>query len=298
MIDLAAAQLSNVIHGRIPTASWIATVTSIISLILILSPSRVWSANGVNQSLEIEDVVTTRHLIPVGDLYTDGKNKYLCVQTEDRRYALWNPADGNLSHFSEKKNCEISSDLHNIRFSMVNGLRYCNNLPANCAASFSNGNIYSDSEGGAGGHCVSLLFDAYYRVVYSDGTTNEFYLLRKLLKPREYTLREWCDAANGKAQHVTLNYDVPQISSVDIGNGKTLLFSYGHDDISAPFMLIVSKLPDTVWSSARTVFLIPKRLILPGFPRTGLSLINQYNLFLQEMGESAMPSSDPQKQTH
>lgn len=270
-----------------------ALATNLFFLALILSPGSAGAAQGADQASGIEDVIATRHLVPVGDLYTDGKSKFLCVQTKDGKFALWDPADGALSNVSDNKKCEVSSELHEVRFIMTNGKLYCDHLPANCEARFSNGKIYSATDFGAprGGP----LFDYYYRVIHSDGTSSEFYLLRKSLKPRELTYPDWYDSSNGKARCVTLNYDVPLLESVDVGYGKTLLYSYGYDDSTVPVMLLVSKLPDRVWSSAGAVFLIPKQLLPPAFIRSGWNLTDQYNAFLQIMGEPTTPSDNPQK---
>jgi hypothetical protein len=270
-------------------AGWAAIAVNLLLLALILSPSRAEVAPATDQTAGIEDVVTTRHLIPAGDLYTDGTNQFLCVRTQNGEYALWNPADGSLSKASGNKNCDISSNLRSVKFTLVNAFGYCEALPANCEASFSNARVYSVSAGT--GKC-GPIYDYYYRVFYSDGSTSEFYLIKKLLKPRNIAVSEWCDGADGKSLSVIRNYENALLNSVDIGDGRTLMYSYGVDDLTVPVLLIVSKLPDAVWSSAGAVFLIPKRLLLPEGMKFDDDPNKPYEAILRIVGQSLAPSND------
>jgi hypothetical protein len=220
---------------------------------------------------DIEDVLATHHFISFDDLYTNGTDPLLCVETESHKYALWNPVSDTLSQESDEK-CKPSSSLK--EFHTMISWRPLQGVPKSLAqhdTSFSEASeIYFVVDGGSP-HCGSG--DAYYTITFLDGSLYSFYFVVRLIKPREATINTMCEYAwDDPRKSYQESYTSETIHSVDIGNGRTLMYAYGRRVADYPSVLmIVKRMPNaSIWvSQTKDAFIIPKFMLSPLLEKAG-----------------------------
>jgi hypothetical protein len=261
---------------------------------------------------DIEDIIAKHHFTWIGNIFTDGTVKFLCVETDNHEYGLWNPLTDHLSAtIPEKQRQSASIDekcehpgLHwlgtdqELNHMMVNRLPI-GGVPAN-DTSHSN---FGD------GATLSLVFDmyskrcgpnlaSYFTLTHRDGKTDSFYIVVRFKRPQLY-VAENCDDSDDPKQELILDLDsIWQLNSVDLGDGRTLLFSntnryapYGR----GPVVLIVREIPNSVWSSDGNVFIIPTNLLRPQLMKDRWRIKDlsvRYNALLRVIGKLPQKGSE------
>jgi hypothetical protein len=97
-----------------------------------------------------------------------------------------------------------------------------------------------------------------------------------------------CDE-EGPTMGIAQNFDAPgTIETIDIGNGRTLLFAPSGNDLpfwdNYPVLLEVTSIPKSVWTSDKNIFLVPRKDLEKAF-RFENNLTKRYNAVLKAIGE-------------
>jgi hypothetical protein len=246
-------------------------------------------ASDRGQNSDVEDVIANHHFISFGDMYTDGNEKFLCVQTKDHKWAWWNPVSDTLSVPFDMKNCSIIKDFYSMGLdlhlinNLVQSAGYSAMMPGFDGSSFSGGVIHSGDNNPAN-HCGPNL-RTFYTVLQRDKTEDSFYLVARLKKPEISEVGPYCEAP---AQKIYQHFDtVGMLCSTDLGNGKTIIYSYG-SRYSQPVLLLINTLPKTVWSSnSRNVFLVPASYISQDLSwKAGPDIERRYKALMDVIKES------------
>jgi hypothetical protein len=233
---------------------------------------------------QVKDLIKEWHFKAIGDVFLDGQNRVLLVRTENNQSAFWNPltntlsAPLNLPWGHSPKLPFLNAAVHH---KMSGSLK-----PWPSDNSFANGaKIYQ--EGGSSGHC-GPNFVFYYTVENKDGSTDSFYIITRCYKPVTY---ESCDE-EGPTMGIAQNFDAPiTIETIDIGNGRTLLFAPSGNDLpfwdNYPVLLEVTSIPKSVWTSDKNIFLVPRKDLEKAF-RFENDLAIRYNAVLKAIGEPSV----------
>lgn len=222
-------------------------MTFLLGLFVILSAHQAMAESENGSGLNIEDVIQRQHFLAFTDFYTNGQRKYLCVETEPHLYALWNPVDDSLSAPSPKSDCGAGSKFHS-PFNLVQM------APMHDESSFSGATSIHRDDNSPANNCGSNL-RTFYTVTYRNGIKDSFYIVARLRSPMTFEIGAMCDAP---AQKIVQQFDTPlMLCSTDLGNGKTLIFSYEHR-YAEPILLLIKTLPKSVWASeGRNLFIVP-----------------------------------------
>lgn len=265
------------------------TAWQCLGLLLGLLSCQLLAAAGNDP--DVEDLYEKHHFLSVGDMYTDGHAKLLCVETSPKKYSLWNPADDSFSFPTEKESCSVKQNFHSL-FDMIRPIQLPGGPPETPPnqSSFSGGAIYEDDHG-LSGNCGPNQTTSY-AVIYRNGATESFYLVVRLKKPKTKEIGEDCD---GPPEKIVQQFDTDSViflNSVDLGNGKSLIYEMfderPHDgDPVQPILLLVKKLPKTVWSSNRNIFIVPGSYLSKSLSwEAGFNLARRYKSVLDAIGES------------
>jgi hypothetical protein len=277
-------------------------VSVVLLLFISLCPHPGWAGSNDNVSPSIEDVIANHHFIWIGEIFTDGNAKVLCVDTDKHEYALWSPISDRLSVTASAKqmmSVPISEkcahpNLHGLGTNEELNHMIVNRLPIggikpndSSHSNFSNGATLSLVFDDPSSHCTSSLV-SYFTLTYRDGTADSFYIVVRLSEPRQYVVKKGCDDSGDETQTLSEEFDsIAQLASVDLGNGKTLLYSYD-TRIHRPVALIIRALPKSVWSSDRNVFIIPTSVLRPSLIKDGRQIKDlsvRYNALLKAIKE-------------
>jgi len=269
-------------------------------LVFSLCSHQSLAANEIRKTSDVEDVIATHHFIMIGDIFTDGTDKFLCVETEAHEYGLWNPKNDHLSTTTPEvkvKDAPLSdkcthSGLHGLgtnqelNHMMVNMLPIGGIKPNDSShANFSAGATLSLKSDPYSKFCGPNL-SSYFVLTRRDGTLKSFYIVVRFKQPQLYAANN-CDDSGDAQQTLMVQFDsIWQLSSVDLGNGKTLLFSYAATP-RPPVILIVKAIPDSLWSD-ENVFIIPENLLKPLLMKNGSNvkdLTVRYSALLTVIGK-------------
>lgn len=224
---------------------------------------------------------------PIGDVsfdsldrvyagFTDGANVLLCIGLTDKTYALWNIDSGAIGNH-EKTRCLDAGKFKDLRSSVIPprsddslssisadtkflpGTRIYQNvlLPGDCAPRWS--------------------WD--YAIRDASGKVEEFFIFGRVKEP--FTIsNKYCEG--GEDSHdVTISYDaVIDLQSVNIDQNTALFYSTDNN-FARPFVTIVHKLPDTVWSAGGEYFIIPASLVQSDLDKAGPDLKKRYEVILR-----------------
>jgi hypothetical protein len=284
-------------------------------LLFSLCPHQSLAVNHSDATSDIQDVIATHHFIWIGELFTDGTDKLLCVETEGRAYGLWNPLSDHLSATipeEQMKTAPISDKcahrgLHGSANNQELNNMMVNRLPIGGVrdgrhVNFSGGATLSLNLDGYSARC-DLSLASYFTLTQQDGTTYSFYIVVRFKHPQLYVADE-CDDSGDEKQELMQEFDsISQLFSVDLGDGRTLLYSFANRNTRyerGPVILIVRAIPHAVWSSDDTVFIIPKDLLRPLLLKDGWKirdLPTRYNALLKAIGKSPLRPTDEVKTT-
>ena len=246
---------------------------ALLTLLGLFWFAAVPALGGTGSEADIVDVAAQRHFIRTDDFYADGQGRLLlCVQTENRQWALWDPRKDSLAAPVGQK-CEAPSGLRRfnpmVRWPPVEGAIQA----VADSSSFSHAaSIHADSGGTT--NCGPNLA-SFFTVTYPNGSRESFYLIVRLDRPVSLPLNAWCESAGGHERDYRQFYDVaPVIDSIDLGNGSTLLS--GRRDGQEPVLLIVRRLPRSVWSSNGDIFVVPQLTLGPLLEAAGSDFDARY----------------------
>ncbi len=217
----------------------------------------------------------------VGDFIKTNGRVFLCVQSAEHRELLWNP-DDTTSLRGASNGCRVPP-----------GGRFTNALvdypPEEGVTAIPR------ETGFAGAQSITLattgttkcgpILPLYYRVALP-GRAASFYLIVRLKKAVTLSLPQQCREEVGDGHTYAFEFaEVATLSSLDLHDGKTLLYGW-HADAAKPALLLVHLLPSTVWSSqARDVFLIPQEILGPLLQAAGPNPGKRYRALLNVIGE-------------
>ena len=223
----------------------------LLSALFLVLPYPATAAN-------IEDKADELHINAIGDLFTDGKDKLLCVKTEAGKYVLWNLSDNTMSPAINGV-CRPSDKLHALN-PLITFDPNNETIDSNSIKNFNDDARIVFVSDGSTNNCGSSL-RTYFRVIHTNGSQEPFYLVTRLKNPQDYRVEAWCDGADGKAQAVSQIFDtVMNLSSVDLGNGLTLLYSYDSRS-TRPIAFTIHSIPDSVIAINSDLFLVPASLM-------------------------------------
>jgi hypothetical protein len=228
----------------------------------------------------IVDASKSHNFISIGDLYTDGKNKYLCVGTPGKKFSLWNPVSDIVSVSTQIKGCEIRPDLR-LMNPLVGPqpLKGLTNQTNKDVGFGSDAMIYSISA-----QNCSPNFTNYFKLKYKSGDDIEFFIISRVKAPVVDDIGEYCEYSNGTKWSVTEKFrDIWNLASIDLGNGRSLLYSYDNS-LSQPVLLIVRGIPKKLWSSNGNIFIVPKELLAPKLDKAS-NIIGRYKAVLAVIGQ-------------
>jgi hypothetical protein len=258
------------------------------------------AATGTGQTSGIVDVVAAHHFIWIGNIFTDGHSKFLCVETEAHEYGLWSPLDDHLSATIPEARREAASNdekcahpgLHwvgtdqEVNHMGVNTLTSGGVAPNDTSHSnFSGGATLSLISDGYSSRC-GLNLANYFTLTRRDGTNDSFYIVVRFTRPQLY-VAEHCDDSEADKQELVQEFgSIWNLESVDLGDGRTLLFSYAKPAMS-PVILILKTLPASVWSDGN-VFIVPKDFLRPHLINDGWKigeLAVRYDALMKVIGQ-------------
>jgi len=265
-----------------------------LSFLLLFSFLYFFSA----RAEEIEDVVKKYNLLEVGtysgDLYSDGKDVFVCVQTDDRKFSLWKPRDDTWSERTEK-NCVIPDGLHRVigqvQLSVIDKMPPDVVAPLRAiSATYAGGaQIYGDRDL-TDNRCGPNI-TMYFTLKYNNGKGYSFYIISSAGNYREISINTRCWSSKSGTVKLKQEYgDVGTLQALDIGDGRTILYTRTVEN--RPILLLVTDLPETMWSSGRDVFLVPRSALLPELKKAGGNVLARYQALLKAIGRD---HSDPQK---
>lgn len=183
------------------------------------------------------------------DLYSDGRNELLCVQTNAGQYALWNPSDDTLSKPLMRK-CGPTPVLHRTR-PKIDGLEV--------------------STTGVAASVCAQNFEFYYTVVSPNGRATSFYVISKLASPQQQD-EYWCRGNAPNNAKFSQAYDEILVNFMTLEDGTLLLAADSYaassglcsacwSKFAAPTLLRFKAMPDSIWSSGTGIFVVPKPLV-------------------------------------
>jgi hypothetical protein len=248
------------------------------------------TADGGVEEPQVRDIIKKWHFTGILDMYSDGQKNLLLVGTENDQLAFWNPADDTLSPPLDegcKKNLSACTNgLHHLKTLVTNkpieGVK-----PVPWDTSFGGGAmIYMHTE------YPQPSFTHYYTVQNRDGSTDNFYIICRRMKPSRY---------HGSRGEVTREHKiyqtfdaVPFLCSTDIGNGRTLLYA-GSDELY-PVLIELTTIPKSIWSADGNVFLVPTEILAPRLKEAGNNWRARYNAVLRVIGEDSVQGPMPTRE--
>jgi hypothetical protein len=130
----------------------------------------------------INNLAPTYDARAIGDLYTDGINKFLCIVTKSDRATMLNLSAGTSFDLSASR-CPSTLIAHipNVTLRALNPII---DSAKEGKANFVSGSTVSMQFDNPTNHCGSNIRD-YYTVTYSDGSERSFYVAVRLQKPTE-----------------------------------------------------------------------------------------------------------------
>jgi hypothetical protein len=252
----------------------------LLTLLGFLWFAAVPALGGTGSEADIVDVAAQRHFIGTDEFYVDGQGRLLlCVQTENHQWALWDALRDSLAAPVGQK-CEAPSGLQRfnpmVRWPPVEGAIQ----GVADSSSFSHAaSIHSDSGGAT--NCGPNLA-SFFTVTYPNGNRESFYMIVRRDRPVSLHLNAWCESAGGQERDYRQSYDVlPVIDSIDLGNGSTLLS--GRRDGQTPVLLLVRRLPRSVWSSG-DIFVVPQSTLGPLLAAAGSDFDARYEAMRKLLG--------------
>lgn len=239
-----------------------------------------------DESGAIVDLGALDHIRATHELYTDGHNPLLCIETDTGKNMLLNPTDNTLSPFN-MPTCPATSTvqlpdrtLHPLNPMVIN-YASCN---SGQTFKFVDGSTICATFDNPSNHCGSNI-QLYYTVTFPDGKEDSFYVAARRKEPYEYTMEAWCDAAGGKEHKVLQKFDILwDLSSLDLGDGRALLVAEGG---TRPMVIIVSGTPKSVISLSGDIFLIPRSILAPKLDQAGENLQARYQALLAAIGQQS-----------
>ncbi|HAM51854.1 MAG TPA: hypothetical protein DCP92_14645 [Nitrospiraceae bacterium] len=238
------------------------------------------------QGTQVEDMIKKWHFKWIGDIYSDGHDKLLCVGTENNQSAYWNPVKDSLSAPLKEK-CGASPKLSVLKVGVFQKLP--NGLTDLCCTdnSFGNGaKIYLESDGSSA-HCGPGNFLFYYTVENKNGSTDSFYIIHRSNIPIIVEEGIYCEDGPQKIEEY---FDSPNsLATIDIGNGRTLLFGPASGlrppwFDNYPILLVLTSIPKSTWASDRNIFIVPRKDLESGL-RFEHNLAARYKAVLRAIGE-------------
>jgi hypothetical protein len=251
----------------------------------LICPSPSSTAAVIEGNPDIEDVNIRYHFVSLGDLYTDGRGKYLCVQVNHENFSLWNPLTGVLSPQSKNK-CEIGSNLRQMSalVTSVSGEETNRSISSKDTSFGSDGSLSTDFE--SHNNC-GQNFSNYFKLNQKGKQQNGFYIISRLKAPITISTEGQCN----ENESVTQYYDeVQMINSVYLGNDTTIIYSYQTRFVD-PLILLVHKIPTSVWSSRNNVFIIPQHTLSQNLNGANdlLSRYKAVRLLIERLNETQGP---------
>jgi len=276
----------------------------LLSIFFSLSAWQSSVADETAKVMGVEDIIAKHSFVWIGEAFTDGTNKFLCIETDEHRYALWNPVDDTLSAAVPEKDvmsAPISAKcphqaLHGREVNQLLNHTMVSSLPVGGIKShdvsdtnFGNDATLSVVFDNPSNHCGSSL-KSYYTITYADGRAESFYIVTRLKKPQKYTVEGWCDGANGIKQEVAQHFDtIRSLESIALANHKTLIFSRDSRALK-PIALVIERVPTSVWASDDNVFIIPQSILRPLLVKDGwqiFDLNDRYRALLSVIGKTS-----------
>jgi hypothetical protein len=222
---------------------------------------------------EIEDLAPRWDFKEIEAAYRDGERVVLCVQTRESEYALWDPLRGHLSK-PRRKHCSGGSHLK-LLGTEIAALRAADlagpDAPASTTPDLLNdASIWRVTDESPTGCPVNL--DHYFVVRDAVRISARFYVIRRYLTPSPFAVAQPCNQIDGK--NPLQGYEVsPTLAAVALGQGAVLLYAYdGAMDFTEPVLLLIHRLPASVWSSNDDVFVVPWDDLGPGLAAAGGNL--------------------------
>jgi hypothetical protein len=245
----------------------------------------------------VVDLTDKLHLTRVGDVITDGRTLFVCVENTKHVTYLMNVVtyklERSLPFATEGCGTRLPSDLQRLKMSIqyrpVSGISNADiasaldaarikaeqaNGPLPTNSSFFGGKIYLRTVAVTQNCGPNLPY--YYTVMYPSGDSYSFYLIVRLKRPVVPPISRFCqivgegeDVEPGRERIYQFYFeDEGFMRSIDTGNGTTLLIDESSNAVE-PVLLAVRSLPSAVWSSHDNVFIVPRDRLLPLLDKAG-----------------------------
>ena len=243
--------------------------------ILIICGSKA----ALSQTPDVIDVASKEGFISVGDLYTNGAEFFMCVQRRSGDFSLWNPVTGEASSPIAGK-CNLPTGFHYI----INNITYPQLGSGKQIGNASFGGAIQIVRRTTGINNCGPNYTDYISITMNDGTREEYYVISRLKSKFTPKIPDECENALAPNASFAENFtDVNSMGSTDLGDGRTLLFSF--DRSAQLVLLLISKLPSTVWSSNGNVFLVPRQILAPQLDNAGSDEEGRYRALLRVIGQ-------------